>query len=58
MNGFDLCRKIQAYGNDEYIYIIFVTSRDQKEDAVAGFDAGTDDYIQKSFQVEELIARW
>lgn len=57
MNGLDLCRKIRAYGNDKYIYIIFVTSRDQKGDAVAGFDAGADDYIQKPFQAEELIAR-
>jgi len=34
-----------------------LTARDTLEDKLAGFDAGTDDYLVKPFQMEELIAR-
>jgi two-component system OmpR family response regulator len=37
--------------------IIFLTARDTAEDAVAGLDAGADDYMRKPFALSELEAR-
>ncbi len=37
--------------------IIFLTSRDEIDDRVAGLDAGADDYLVKPFALGELLAR-
>jgi two-component system, OmpR family, response regulator MprA len=37
--------------------ILFLTARDTVEDAVAGFEAGGDDYLVKPFAVAELLVR-
>ena len=34
-----------------------MTARDQVTDKIIGLDAGTDDYITKPFDIEELLAR-
>ena len=34
-----------------------LTARDQLSDKLAGFDAGTDDYLVKPFEMEELVVR-
>jgi DNA-binding response OmpR family regulator len=34
-----------------------LTARDQLDDKVAGFDAGTDDYLVKPFELRELVVR-
>ncbi len=57
MDGLSLCSLIREGFDSAYIYIIFVTSRDEEQDAVKGLDAGADDYIKKPFQADELIAR-
>lgn len=57
MDGVELCRKIRSIESSGYPYIILLTVRDKKEDAVIGLDAGADDYIIKPFEWEELRAR-
>ena len=57
MDGVDLCRKIRENKSDEYIYIILLTAKTQKEDIIAGLDAGADDYITKPFNQHELEVR-
>jgi DNA-binding response OmpR family regulator len=37
--------------------VIFLTAKNQKEDVIAGFKTGADDYITKPFSMEELIYR-
>jgi DNA-binding response OmpR family regulator len=34
-----------------------LTARDQLDDKLAGFNAGTDDYLVKPFALQELVAR-
>ena len=55
MNGFEVCRAIKQHETYKDIPIIFVTS-DQKN-MVKGFQAGAVDYISKSYNQTELLAR-
>jgi CheY-like chemotaxis protein len=57
MDGIELCRKIRSSPRLDSIYIIILTARGQKEDILAGFQAGADDYITKPFNRDELHAR-
>ncbi len=57
MNGLVLCQKIRQNKSDDYVYIIILTAKDQKSDAVEGLDAGADDYITKPIDPGELSAR-
>ncbi len=53
-DGLTVARRIRQKSN---IPIIMMTARDQLTDKVMGLDAGTDDYITKPFEIEELFAR-
>jgi two-component system copper resistance phosphate regulon response regulator CusR len=55
INGFELCRRIREKGLD--VPILMLTALGTTEDKVAGFDAGTDDYLVKPFEFAELLAR-
>lgn len=57
MSGLELCRKIRAEIADRAIYIIFLTSRDKREDIIMALQAGADDYLSKPFDRDELAAR-
>ena len=37
--------------------VLIITARDTVDDRIAGLDAGTDDYIVKPFDLQELLAR-
>ena len=53
-NGVDLCRRIRQVSA---VPIIFVTAVAGSEEAVAGLQAGGDDYVTKPFNLSELAAR-
>lgn len=55
MDGLSLCQRLRQEGDDTPI--LMLTARDQLEDKIAGFDAGTDDYLVKPFALQELAAR-
>ena len=55
MDGFELARLIRESNKD--IPIIFLTAKTMKEDKIAGFKTGADDYITKPFSIEELLLR-
>jgi diguanylate cyclase (GGDEF)-like protein len=58
MDGLDVCRKIRrGHDGGSYTYVILLTTKGQKEDVVAGMDAGADDYITKPFDSGELHVR-
>ncbi|MFH1292696.1 MAG: response regulator [Pseudomonadota bacterium] len=57
MDGLTLCRNIRQAKISHYVYLIFVTAKDQKKDTLRGLEAGADDYIVKPFDPEELRAR-
>ncbi|MEI5989874.1 hypothetical protein A5881_001367 [Enterococcus termitis] len=53
-DGITVARRIRR---NSQVPIIMMTARDQLADKVSGLDAGTDDYITKPFEIEELLAR-
>jgi diguanylate cyclase (GGDEF)-like protein len=55
--GVDVCRRVRTLQSDQPPYIIILTSKGEKADIVAGFDAGADDYLAKPFDPDELRAR-
>ena len=57
MSGLEVCHAIRNGKRKAYIYIALLTSRDSKEDLVAGLEAGADDYLTKPCHPEELRAR-
>jgi DNA-binding response OmpR family regulator len=55
MSGMDVCRAVRDLQPD--LPILMLTARDGELDAVAGLDAGADDYVTKPFRLAELLAR-
>ncbi len=57
IEGIELCRRIRSRGQGPYRYVLLLTAKDDKQDVVAGLEAGADDYLTKPFDVDELRAR-
>ncbi|MDO9543301.1 MAG: response regulator [Kiritimatiellia bacterium] len=57
MDGVEICRKIRELKSNEPVYLILLTSRDNKKDIIHGLKAGANDYIVKPYDVEELQVR-
>ncbi|OUR74388.1 two-component system response regulator [Methylophaga sp. 41_12_T18] len=55
LDGLTLCEKLRQAGIDTPV--LMLTARDQLKDKIAGFDAGTDDYLVKPFELQELVIR-
>jgi DNA-binding response OmpR family regulator len=55
MNGLEVCLGLREQGVETPI--LMLTAKDTLADKLAGFDAGTDDYLVKPFQMAELLAR-
>lgn len=55
MDGLSVCQRVRENSDDTPI--LMLTARDSLNDKVAGFDAGTDDYLVKPFEIEELLVR-
>ena len=57
IDGVALCRRARQLSVTCPTYIILLTVRGNKEDVVAGLDAGADDYLTKPFDKAELRSR-
>lgn len=55
MDGYELTKTLRQFGNT--LPILIVTAKDQYDDMQRGFLAGTDDYMIKPINVNELILR-
>ncbi|MGH9397284.1 MAG: GGDEF domain-containing response regulator [Terriglobia bacterium] len=57
MDGIEVVRRLRSETSAPYVYVLLLTAKGQKEDLLAGFDAGADDYLTKPFDAHELQAR-
>jgi two-component system, cell cycle response regulator len=57
MDGIELCSRIRSRKQGPYRYVLLLTAKDDKQDVIAGLEAGADDYLTKPFDVDELRAR-
>ena len=55
MNGMEVLQELRARGNT--LPVLILTARDTTRDKVLGLDRGADDYLVKTADMEELIAR-
>jgi diguanylate cyclase (GGDEF)-like protein len=55
--GPEICSLVRQKAVEPYTYILLLTSRNEKEDVVAGMDSGADDYVTKPFDKHELKVR-
>ena len=56
LDGLALCKRLRNDAGSS-IPILILTARDTERDVLAGFGAGTDDYLTKPFSLLELLAR-
>lgn len=54
MSGYDVCESLRQQGND--VPILMLSARILTEDRIRGFNVGTDVYLQKPFDLEELLS--
>jgi len=56
MDGLTVCRRLRE-STSAAVPILMLTAMSTVEDTVAGFEAGTDDYLTKPFSLRELEVR-
>lgn len=57
LDGIELCKRVRSSTLQSPVYLILLTSRNSRQDLVAGLEAGADDYLTKPFDPDELRAR-
>ncbi len=55
MDGFEFAGEVKKA--NETIPFLFLTARNEKKDRIAGLKLGADDYINKPFDIDELVLR-
>lgn len=53
-DGFGVCKKIREESN---VPILIVSAKITKEDKLCGFDIGADDYIEKPYDIDIMLAK-
>jgi diguanylate cyclase (GGDEF)-like protein len=57
MSGYEVCRHLRERYSLFELPILMLTAKNQIQDVVLGFQSGANDYVQKPFDKDELIAR-
>ena len=57
MDGLDVCRQIRSQERHKHSVIMFVSASDSKDEIIAGYDAGADDYLLKPLHHDTLLAK-
>jgi two-component system OmpR family response regulator len=54
MSGYAVCEALRENGND--VPVLMLSARTLVEDRIRGYDVGADQYLQKPFELEELLS--
>lgn len=54
MSGYAVCEALRQNGNE--VPVLMLSARTLVEDRVRGYDVGADQYLQKPFELEELLS--
>lgn len=57
LDGFEVCRQLQADDRTKHIPVIFLTARTEPDDEQRGLEAGAVDYISKPINPAVVLAR-
>lgn len=57
VDGVEVCRQLRKDPRTTATSIIMLTARNLPADRITGLEAGADDYVDKPFDVDELLAR-
>jgi signal transduction histidine kinase/ligand-binding sensor domain-containing protein/DNA-binding response OmpR family regulator len=57
LNGHEVCRRLRADPETDFLPIILLTAQAAPEQRIAGLERGADDFIVKPFEMRELEAR-
>lgn len=57
LDGPELCRRIRTRYNDTYTYIVLATVLSERDDILAGMEAGADDYLIKPLDPFDVQTR-
>jgi two-component system phosphate regulon response regulator PhoB len=57
IDGYEVCRRLRADPRTSKVGIVMMTAGALSEDRIEGFEAGTDDYVVKPFNIRELVLR-
>lgn len=55
MSGYAVCKSLRSSGED--LPVLMLSARTLSEDRTRGFDVGTDQYLTKPFDLDELLSR-
>jgi CheY-like chemotaxis protein len=57
VNGVEVCKRLRAHPAKSRPYVLLLSARAEKQEMIAGLDAGADDYLVKPFDPMALLAR-
>ncbi|MDR1616769.1 MAG: response regulator, partial [Syntrophomonadaceae bacterium] len=57
MSGYEVCQRLREKYSLFDLPVVMLTAKNRVQDVVLGFQSGANDYIQKPFDKEELLAR-
>ncbi|MEW6487228.1 MAG: diguanylate cyclase [Thermodesulfobacteriota bacterium] len=55
LDGYEVCRRLRQM--PDYVPVLMLTTKGALDDVVRGLEAGADDYVDKTCEHEELLAR-
>jgi len=57
LSGFEVCKRLKSDEKTKNVPVIFLTASGDSSDKISAFDIGAADYITKTFNKDELLAR-